>query len=99
MTLEGEEYSSILCFFGTNLGRLFTFKLLPSSNGTYSVQSAGTANLDDRIVSISPFNADTGKPAYASQVAVAGLREGKKVNGVLLVTTETGARIFKPYNE
>ena len=40
--------------------------------------------------------ADTGAPAYASQSAVANLRNGFKVNGVLLVTTQMGARVFKP---
>lgn len=42
------------------------------------------------------MNADTGAPAYASQSAVANLRNGFKANGVILVTTQSGARIFKP---
>ena len=40
--------------------------------------------------------ADSGKPAYALQAAVAALREGYKVNGVVVVVTVAGARIFKP---
>ncbi|KAK3066580.1 hypothetical protein LTS18_001627 [Coniosporium uncinatum] len=38
----------------------------------------------------------TGRPAYASQAAVASLRSGAKLHGVILVTTQTGARIFRP---
>lgn len=90
------DYSSILFFVGTNLGRLATFKLLPQSTGGYTVQFAGLSLLDDRIITISPMNADTGAPAYASQSAVANLRNGFKVNGVIVAVTHSGARVFKP---
>ena len=83
-------------FVGTNLGRLVTFKLLPESSGRYSVQLAGISSFDDKIIAICPISADTGKPAYANQTVVANLRNGFTVNGVLLVVTQTGARIFKP---
>ncbi|KAI9870075.1 MAG: hypothetical protein M1830_004715, partial [Pleopsidium flavum] len=96
MTLEGNDYSSILLFVGTNLGRLATFKLLPESTGGYTVQFAGFCSLDDRIIAIAPMHADRGASAYASQSTVANLRNGFKVDGVLLVTTQSGARIFKP---
>ena len=52
--------------------------------------------MEDRVVSIFPLNSDSGASAGASQNAVASLREGNKVNGVVLVVTSTGARIFKP---
>ncbi|KAL9123171.1 MAG: hypothetical protein Q9187_000287, partial [Circinaria calcarea] len=96
MSLEGENYSSILVFVGTNLGRLATFKLLPSPQGGYSVQLAGVSSIDDNIICICAVSADTGKPASASQTVVANLRDGYTVNGVLLVVTQGGARIFKP---
>ncbi|MCJ1394745.1 hypothetical protein MMC18_007625 [Xylographa bjoerkii] len=96
MSLEGEEYSSILVFVGTNLGRFITFKLLPMPNGGYSAQLAGTVNLDDKIMSISPISADTGSPAFASPATVASLRNGFKLNGVVIVVTQAGVRIFKP---
>ena len=83
-------------FVGTNLGRLATFKLLPSSQGGYHVQLAGVSSIDDKIICISAITADTGKPACASQTVVANLRDGYTVNGVLLVVTQGGARIFKP---
>lgn len=86
----------MLFFVGTNLGRLATFKLLPESTGGYTVQLAGFCSLDDRIIAISPMKADTGASAYASQSNVANLRNGFKVDGVLLVTTQSVARIFKP---
>ncbi|KAF2177934.1 hypothetical protein K469DRAFT_676653 [Zopfia rhizophila CBS 207.26] len=96
MTLEGEDYSSILLHVGTNLGHLATFKLLPESSGGYSVSFAGVCSLDDRVINICPIHAETGRPAYASQSAVSGLRSGAKVNGVLLAVTHSGARIFRP---
>jgi syntaxin-binding protein 5 len=96
MALEGDEYSSILLHVGTNLGHLATFKLLPEASGGYSASFVGACSLDDRIISISPIHAESGRAAYASQSVVAGLREGRKINGVLVAVTVSGARIFKP---
>lgn len=90
------DYSSILLFLGTNLGRLVTFKILPEARGGYAVKLAGVVSLDARIVSISPIEADSGEPAGATQDVVARLRNGHKVNGVALVVTRSGVRIFKP---
>ncbi len=90
------DYSSILLCVGSNLGRLVTFKLLPEAHGGYTIKIAGSSTLDDKIISISPVNADTGEPANATQNIVAGLRSGVKTNGVLVVVTTTSVRIFKP---
>ncbi len=90
------DYSSILLFFGTSLGRVITFKVLPASNGTYSVAFAGVISLGDQIISISPINADSGFPAYATPSAVGSLKAGNRINGVLVVTTTTGIHAFKP---
>lgn len=87
MTLDEDKYSSICCFVGTNLGKVITFKLLPSPNGSYSVQLAGVIALGDKIVSLSPIDVETGKPAVATGANVAGLREGRSVNGVLIAGT------------
>ncbi|KAI1080308.1 lethal giant larvae like, C-terminal-domain-containing protein [Whalleya microplaca] len=95
MTLGEDKYSSICCFVGTALGKVITFKLLPSGSG-YSATLAGVAPLNDKVVAICPIVSDTGKPAYATGPAVAGLREGKHVNGLLVVVTQSEARIFKP---
>ena len=85
-----------MLFVGTNLGRLVTFKVLPEAHGSYAVKVAGTCSLDDKIISMSPINAETGEPAEATPEVVAGLRTGSRVNGVLLVVTQTGTRMFKP---
>ncbi|KAK3485197.1 lethal giant larvae like, C-terminal-domain-containing protein [Neurospora hispaniola] len=95
MTLEGENYSSICCFVGTNTGRVATFKLLPSGQG-YSVQLAGVANMDDKVVAICPIEVQTGREAGATGPIVAGLREGKQVDGVLVAVTQTESKIFRP---
>ncbi len=84
MTLEGDSYSSIACFVGTNLGRVATFKLLPSGQG-YAVKLAGVASLDDKVVAICPIVTETGQPAAATGPVVAGLRSGHQVHGVLVV--------------
>ncbi|KAI6777938.1 Lethal(2) giant larvae protein-like protein [Emericellopsis cladophorae] len=93
MTLDEDKYSSICCFVGTNLGKVITFKILPGQNGSYSVQLAGVVAFDDKIISLNPIEADTGKPAVATGGSVAGLREGRSVN-----VTEKEIRIFRPAN-
>ncbi|KAI6080411.1 lethal giant larvae like, C-terminal-domain-containing protein [Hypoxylon rubiginosum] len=95
MTLDEDKYSSICCFVGTNLGKVITFKLLPSGPG-YTAALAGVAHLNDKVISICPIVAESGKPALATGAAVAGLREGRHVNGLLVVVTQSEARIFKP---
>ena len=81
---------------GTSSGRLATFKLLPEPSGGYKVKYAGSMMAEGNIVSLSPINVDTGEPAIATQEIVGSLRNGIRVNGVLLAVTGTGARIFKP---
>lgn len=96
MTLDGDDFSSILIHVGTNLGHLATFRLLPEAGGKYAAKFAGACSLDDKIIRICPMYTETGRPAYASQTAVANLRTGSKINGVLLGVTTSGARLFKP---
>ncbi|KAI9731444.1 MAG: hypothetical protein M1818_007834 [Claussenomyces sp. TS43310] len=95
MTADDDDYSSILCFVGTNLGHVATFKILPQGNGGYTAQFAGSSSCNGRIISICPIQ-DNGKQAVATGQAVAGLREGCQTNGVLVVVTDSEARIFKP---
>ena len=81
---------------GTNTGILHTFKILPESSGAYSVQPVDGIPLEDIIVAIIPLNAETGESANASPELVGSLRTGNRVNGVLVVATHSGARIFRP---
>lgn len=99
MTLEGDNYSSILLHVGTNAGVLATFKILPDQSGRYAVEFAGSTALNDAIIYIHPLSANSGKPAFASQSVVAGLRDALKVDGVLLVVSKSDARILKPASE
>ncbi|KAK5267094.1 Lethal(2) giant larvae sro7 [Exophiala xenobiotica] len=88
MTLDGD---------GTSHGRVATFKILPSQTGRYSATFAGVAQIaDDKVISISPIDAQTGSPAAASGHAMAGLQSGRKVDGVLVVATISSAHIFRP---
>ncbi|PHH65611.1 hypothetical protein CDD81_2046 [Ophiocordyceps australis] len=96
MTLDEDKYSSICCFVGTNLGKVITMKLLPAADGSYSVQVAGVVHFDGKIISISPIEVDTGRPALATGPVVAGLREGRQVHGVVVAVTQTEIRVFKP---
>ncbi|KAF8860669.1 snare-dependent exocytosis protein-like protein [Acephala macrosclerotiorum] len=95
MTLDGDDYSSIACFVGTNLGKVATFKILPQG-ASFTAQFAGLTSCSDRIISISPINADTGRLAPATGATVGALRTGTKTHGTLVVVTQTEARIFKP---
>lgn len=82
---------------GTSLGRLATFKILPAAHGTFTASFAGVTALDDdRIILIHPMDAQTGQSAYASQSAMANLRNGLKIDGVLIVVTLSGVRILHP---
>jgi syntaxin-binding protein 5 len=90
------DYSSILLHVGTNLGRVATFKILPEAGGRHGVHFAGSISLDSPVIRIAPLNSDTGHPAGATQQAVANLRNGVRINGVLLAVAESGVRIFKP---
>lgn len=85
MTIEGDNYSSVACYVGTNHGKVATFKILPQSDGRYSAQFAGVTALSDRIVSIAPIVADTGKSAVATGQLMGGLRSGQHTNGTLVV--------------
>ncbi|KAL4924310.1 putative SNARE-dependent exocytosis protein (Sro7) [Aspergillus undulatus] len=96
MTLEGEDYSSICCFVGTNRGNLATFKILPSGNGAFMAQFAGAVALEDKVVNIIPINADDGSLALATGDAFGGLRNGARVHGAVIAVTVNGSRIFKP---
>ncbi|TVY26240.1 Lethal(2) giant larvae SRO77-like protein [Lachnellula hyalina] len=96
MTLEGDNYSSIACFVGTNMGKVATFKILPQADGRYTAQYAGVSALSDTIVSITPIVANTGKLAPATGESVAALRTGVQTHGTLVVVSQSEARIFKP---
>ncbi|KAJ5866107.1 hypothetical protein N7534_000660 [Penicillium rubens] len=96
MTLDGEDYSSICCFVGTNRGNVATFKILPGSNGTYEAAFAGSSVVEDKVISVIPIDADSGGLALATPSVVGGLRNGVKVNGVVIAVTASGCRIFKP---
>lgn len=94
MTLEGDNYSSIACFVGTNQGKVATFKILPQQNGGYTAQFAGLSACADKIISITPIIADTGKLAAATGASVGALRSGQQTNGTLVVGK---FQIFRPY--
>ena len=98
MSLDGDSYSSILLHVGTSLGHLATFKILPENGGRYGVQLAGVVSLENRVIRISPIHAESGHPAYASPGTVASLRTGSRINGLLIVVTNSEVRIFKPAN-
>ncbi|CAP64617.1 uncharacterized protein PODANS_5_8920 [Podospora anserina S mat+] len=96
MTLEGDSYSSICCFVGTNLGHIATFRLLPSGQ-SYTAKPAGFIKTSaDRVISLSPINSETGSPATATGQSVAGLRSNVQTPGVLVAVTQSEIRIFKP---
>ncbi|KAK2609146.1 Lethal(2) giant larvae sro7 [Conoideocrella luteorostrata] len=98
MTLDEDKYSSICCFVGTNLGKVITFKLLPTPDGGYSAQLAGVVHFEGPVVSLSPIEVNTGRPAVATGPTIASLREGRQVDGALVAVTQSEIRVFKPAN-
>lgn len=96
MTLEGEDWSSILLHVGTHQGHLGTFKIIPDPSGRYSVQFAGSINLEARINQVFPINADTGRSAVATQEAVTSLRNGIRTNGAIIAVAPTNVHISRP---
>jgi syntaxin-binding protein 5 len=96
MTLEGEEWSSILLHVGTHQGHLGTFKVVPDPSGRYTVQFAGSINMDSRVSQIFPISVDTGLTAVATQTAVASLRSGARTNGAIIAVAPTSVHIARP---
>ncbi|KAL9094827.1 MAG: hypothetical protein Q9165_002776 [Trypethelium subeluteriae] len=96
MTLDGDDYSSICLHVGTNQGHVATFRILPDPSGRYTVQFAGSINLESPVIHLAPLNADNGSHAYAYQSTVSQLRTGLRVPGFLLAVSHLSVRIFKP---
>lgn len=99
LTLGEDEYSSIVLIVGTSLGRIGSFKILPTESGKgYIVNfvDSNSSSLEDPVVGIIPINTETGALAPASQHAVLGLRSGVKVPGAVIVVTRSEARIYRP---
>nr|OQO20964.1 hypothetical protein B0A51_10241 [Rachicladosporium sp. CCFEE 5018] len=96
MTLEHEDWSSILLHVGTNLGNVATFKIVPDQSGRYSVQYVGSMHLDSKVTHLFPIHAENGRSAHATPNALASLRTGAKKNGVLIAMTPIGVHVFRP---
>lgn len=96
MTLEDEDYSSILLHAGTSHGQLLTLKIVPGQGGRYEVMPAGSTAFEERVTLIHPLHVASGNAAFATGSAVSNLRNGVKVDGTLLVVTRSEARIFRP---
>lgn len=89
MTVEGDAYSSILCFVGTSVGYVATFKILPQPDGRYTAQFAGVVSGTGRVLAICPIK-ESGRPASATGQAVAGLRDGHQIPGVVVAGKSHG---------
>ncbi|TKX24672.1 lethal giant larvae-like protein [Elsinoe australis] len=96
MTLDSDNYSSIALHAGTHQGQVMTFKVIPDPSGRYTVQYAGSNQLEGRVIHLAPVAVDTGKAAHASQHAVGNLRNGYKVEGALIAVAPSEVRIFRP---
>jgi hypothetical protein len=96
MTADGDSFSSLLLHVGTNKGHVATFKIVPEQGGRHGVHFAGAVAFEGRVIRLAPINAQTGAFAHATQNAFGNLRNGYKVNGVLVAVTAAEARIFKP---
>lgn len=101
LTLGEDDYSSIALIVGTSLGRIGSFKILPTEGGkgyTVDLVDSTSSSFEDPVVDIIPINIETGALAPASQHAVLGLRSGAKVPGAVIAITRSEARIYRPPN-
>ena len=60
------------------------------------MEFVGLNFLEAKIITIFPLDIEGRMPAKATHSAVSSLREGKRINGVLVAVTVSSVRIFKP---
>ncbi|RVD80907.1 uncharacterized protein DFL_008791 [Arthrobotrys flagrans] len=95
MTVGEDEFSSICLHVGTNLKNVMTFKILPDGS-RFVVSCAGGHPIDNPPLTLIPINSETGASARATPDVVAGLRQGKSINGFIICVTSNQARIILP---
>lgn len=94
--LGEDKYSSIVLSVGTSLGNVFTFKVVPNPNGTYSVQSEGSINVaETSVISVIPVNMNKGTSAMAQLSEMSQLAQGILIQGCLLAVAKTEIRVLK----
>lgn len=97
MALEGDAFSSIVLSVGTSLGRLLTYRIVPTGGGSHSVQLVGGIQTKggSKVLAVIPFDTDYGVSAVASPTILGKLGQGIVINGSLIVVTAEEARILR----
>ncbi|KAK9462037.1 lethal giant larvae like, C-terminal-domain-containing protein [Lipomyces oligophaga] len=96
MALDGDQYSSIVLSIGTALGRVLTFRIIPSRSGTHSVQFMGVTTMKGPVISLIPIDLDYGVSAIAAPTILSKLPQGLMINGAVIVVSTDEARVIKP---
>lgn len=94
--LNDEEYSSIVLTAGTSQGQVLTFKILPTGNGGYAVQFvAAFAAVVGSVLTLAPFNLETGISAVADPETMSKLGQGILIHGAMIVVSSGDARVIR----
>lgn len=95
-SLGDDKYSSIVFTVGSSTGNVYTFRVIPNSNGGYSVQfDSSTAATETAIKSVIPINMVTGTSAVATMEEMNRLSQGILISGGLIVVSENEIRILR----
>lgn len=94
--LGDDKYSSIVLSVGSSAGNLFTFRVLPSSTGAFTVQlEASTSAVEGSVLSVIPINMTRGTSAVAEIQEMNQLAQGVLIPGGVIVVAQNEIRVLK----
>lgn len=98
MEYEGDGYSSILLFCGTDYGELLTFKILPNGGGRFAVEfvEMSRTNDDGPIITIETSAKVSGSSCEGTIPKMQELTKGLSVPGYVTITAKNDIRVIKP---
>lgn len=94
--LDGEKFSSIVLAVGTNVGKVHSFRVMPSNQGRYSLEYLGYCDAGDQpILEIMPINMVTGKSARATMEEMNGLPRGIQIHGAIVTVSKSECKVIR----
>lgn len=95
LLLDEDEYTSLNVHIATSHGKLYTYRLVPRQ-GVYQAELVGSLSCSTSVRRIAPIETYKGHSARANPDSVASLRDGNKVEGLVVLFAEDEVRICKP---
>lgn len=94
--LGDEKYSSIVLSVGSSGGNLFTFRVVPTSTGAFSVQLESSTNVTEGPVKeVIPINMAKGTSSVADSPEMSQLAKGVLISGGVIVVSQNEIRLLK----